>query len=228
MRITARGGTGGASIVLFWPDNLPEDADTLLRRDPIDLVERLRGEGRLIRLPCDADGEYTVSIHLRAPVPEPLLALCRDEERYPKLIVSGDGYFGGVEYLFKYDRRLLDKYPHMCEKVAIPDGTYTAWVYQTDVPELMYDGRLLEQAGARAVRLWNLHGRLAALSVVAVLGTLLTYFVLPWLVWLGILTLTLAACGSAIALSKTGSYKAVAKAQADFENAYPAYVVHLE
>lgn len=48
MKITASGGTDVANIVLFWPVNLPEDADAALNDDPISLIERMRGEGKLI------------------------------------------------------------------------------------------------------------------------------------------------------------------------------------
>ena len=48
MKITASGGTDAGNIVLFWPDNLPDDADAALRDDPITLVENLRNEGKLI------------------------------------------------------------------------------------------------------------------------------------------------------------------------------------
>jgi hypothetical protein len=228
MKITARGGTDGASIVLFWPANLPEDGDSLLRHDPINLVERLREEGKLIRFPCDADGDYTVSIYVRAPVPPELLELCKDPEGYPKLIVSGDGYFGGMEYMFKNDRRLLDRHPQMCEKLAIPDGTYSATVYESDVPEQLYERWLLDHAGSRAKRLWDWHATIAALAVASVPATLICFWLVPLVAWYCMVAGMLIICGSAIALSRTRAYKAVAKTQVEFESAYPAYVVHLE
>ena len=40
MKITASGGTDGANIVLFWPDNLPDDADARLNDDPVRVSGR--------------------------------------------------------------------------------------------------------------------------------------------------------------------------------------------
>src|SRR5581483_9816022 len=124
MKLTATGGTDGASIVLFWPENLPEDADTILQDDPVSLIERMRDEGKLVWFPCEGDGTYTLAIYVRTELPAELQSVLKDEEKYPHLAVRGVGYFGGMEYVFKRDSSFLDKYPHMCEKVEIPPGEY--------------------------------------------------------------------------------------------------------
>src|SRR5438067_4253166 len=126
MKLTARGGTDGAHMVLFWPATLPAGTDDALEDDPVALVERLKADGKLIRFPCDSDGQYTVAVFVRTPVPSDLLAVCKEPEHYLRLEVKGDGYFGGLEYLFQEDRSLLDRFPHMAEPIRIPDGTYTA------------------------------------------------------------------------------------------------------
>src|SRR5436190_23377729 len=130
MTITASGGTDGANIVLFWPDNLPDDADELLTQDSVALVENLRDQGKLIWFPCDGDGRYAVAVFLAMDVPDDLIVHCKEEVKIPSLIVRGPGYFGGMEYMFKHDSSFRDKYPGMCEQVNIPDGTYSARVWR--------------------------------------------------------------------------------------------------
>ena len=61
MKLTASGGTDAANIVLFWPDNLPDDADATLKGDPVDLVDQLQKDGKLVWFPCLSDGGYTVA-----------------------------------------------------------------------------------------------------------------------------------------------------------------------
>jgi hypothetical protein len=228
MKITARGGTDGANIVLFWPDNLPDDADDCLERDPIAMFERLRNDGKLIWFLCDSDGEYSVAIFLHCAVPDGLVPYCKDEEHIPVLTVRGVAYFGGMEYMFKLDRRLLGKHLSMCEEVVIPDGTYSARVYRTDVPESVYDSWLVSHAGASAKRLWDMHGTIAACAVVSVVATLIAFFGVSWSVWFWFAAIASTLVASAALMSRTHWYKSVDKAQAEYAKAYPAYVVHLE
>jgi hypothetical protein len=228
MKVTASGGTDGANIVLFWPDNLPENADATLKDDPIALVEKLRDEGKLIWFPCDGDGCYTVGIFVRSEVPGELLAICRDETRYPTLVVSGAGYFGGLEYIFKRDSSLLHKYPHMCEPVTIPEGNYSARVFRTDIPQRLYGEWLVKQAGAWAKRLWDTYRIIVGCCVAGVFASLITFFFASRNVWLAIVALTAALIVSAVAMSRTKWYRVVANARDSFGKAYPSYVVHLE
>lgn len=104
MRLTASGGTDGASIVLFWPDNLPDDADAAINDDPVSLIERLQTKGKLIWFPCGADGGYTVAVYVRADLPPELAPHCKEVDRIASLVVRGNGCFGGMEYVFKHDR----------------------------------------------------------------------------------------------------------------------------
>ncbi len=228
MRITASGGTDTANIVLFWPDNLPDDADALFKKDPLALVERLRGEGKLIRFPCFGDGAYSVAIYLDEPLPEELRAVCVDEQRYPVVTAQGTGYFGALEGLFQRDSRYVEKYPGMCEPVDLPEGTYSAAVYETDFSEELYESWLLEHAGPEAKGLWDLHNSLAALAVFGVLGSLIAFFFVSWLVWGAMLAVVAGFIIAAVATSRTEGYRSAAQAEAEFAKAYPSYVVHLK
>ncbi|MCE9530014.1 MAG: hypothetical protein K8T89_02565 [Planctomycetes bacterium] len=228
MKITASGGTDGANIVLFWPDNLPEDADAALQNEPITLVEALRAQGKLIWFLCEGDGGYTVAIYVQRQVPENLMALCRDEEQIPNLLVRGTGYFGGMEYMFKRDSSFLTKYPQMCEQVRIPEGNYSARVYRTESRETLYNSWILTQAGAAAKRISDLHGVITACAVVGVFASVITLFVASLTIWYCITALAAIFVFVAVAMSRTESYRAVAKAKEAFEKEYPSYVVHLE
>jgi hypothetical protein len=227
-KITASGGTDGANMVLFWPDNLPDDADAILESDPIALVENLRDQGKLIWFLCDGDGGYTVAIFVRSVVPDDLIAHCGDEERIPSLVVRGVGYFGGMEYMFKHDSSFLKKHPNMGEQVKIPEGTYSARVYRTAISETFYESWLLTQAGVGAKRFWDIHGTIAACAIASIFASLIAFFFVAWTVWFCILAIASILVFGAVAMSRTEKYKRVARARDAFEKAYPSYVVHLE
>ena len=227
MKITASGGTDGASIVMFWPETLPDDFDTVFDDDPLSLVERLAGEGRLIRFPCDADGSYSVALFLDVPIPDNLRGLCEDEEHYPHLLIEGTGFFGGMEYMFKQDRSFLDRYPHMCGELAAPAGTYSATTYRVNPPDEVYDA-YLERTGAAAMRVWRLHSSVAAGAIISVLGTIVSFFFLSWAKWAAVAGIALTLAILAVLLSRTAGYRAVKAAQQEYEREYPSYVVHLE
>lgn len=227
MKLTGRGGTDGANIAIFWPDNLPEDADELMKVDACSLVENMRNEGRLIHFPCDSDGEYTVAIFVKDEIPTDLAIFCKEEEKYPTLKVQGAGYFGGLEYLFKYDSRLLDKYPIMCEKIAIPEGVYSATVYQTDLPEDFYEAKLAEQTDPRDRQMWRRQQRCVAFSAAGIVATLIA-LAFPWVVAACSLAITVIFVGLAFALSRTDAYKRISRMNDELERSYPAYVVRLE
>lgn len=228
MRVTAKGGTDGGSVVLFWPDNLPEDADAALESDPIELIERLQREGKLIWFRGDGDGDNSVSVYVRSPLPESLARICREEEKIPRLLVKGDGYFGGIEYIFKRDSRRAKGYPHMIEKIVIPEGAYSASVYQADITDHLHASWIAHRVGVRVRRLWRLHSSIAVLSVVGVLCTVITLFFVSWPVWFAISGATGLLLIAAIGISKTSAYRAMVQANDEFVQEFPTYVVVLD
>lgn len=228
MKLTASGGTDGANIVLFWPDNLPENADQLLADDPIALVEDLQTEGKLIWFPCEGDGSYSVAIYLQEEIPEPLRQFCQHEEEYQQLAVRGEGYFGGLEYMFKHDRQFLDQHQGMCQPVKMPAGQYSASVYQTEIPQAFAASWLREQSGAAAMRISNLQGWLVSLSVLGVFASLISLFILPRPAWFALASVTAILIGGCALLSKSEAYQTVAKAREEYERTFPTYVVRIE
>lgn len=229
MVLTAEGGTDGANIVLFWPENLPVDADAVLAKNPIELADRMSKEGKLIWFPCDGDGGFNLSVFVRTPIPEMLKSVCKQEEVIPSLIVKGDGHFGGLEGIFKNpksDAALLG----CTQKLEIPPGTYSATVYTTD-----YDGvsNLLnpwvqEKAGSFAYWMGNFYSGGCALSFIALIGTIGVLAFLPEYrnLWtLGPILVLLLAISL---MGRTKAYKRAYQAERDFKKAYPNYVVSLE
>jgi hypothetical protein len=227
MRITASGATDGGNVVLFWPDNLPDDADDSLRNEASNLVDSLCKDGKLIWFLCEGDGDYTLAVYVNEPVPEDLRRICKDEEKYATLRVKGDGYFGGMEYLFKHDSTLVDKSAGMLQKIAIPDGTYSATVYRTEQPDGFYQSWLRNKVGPAAKWLWNLQRAFAMTAFVSILSNVMFLFFPSWGVWFHSLGVTVFLLVGAITLSRTKWYRLVAEAKAEFSRAYPSYVVLL-
>jgi hypothetical protein len=228
MKLTARGGTDGANMVLFWPATLPAGADAAFEDDPVAFVEQLKADGKLIWFPCDSDGHYTLAAFVRTPVPSDLLAVCKAPEHYPRLEVRGDGYFGGLEYLFKDDRSLLDRFPQMAEVVRIPDGIYKATVYQAEAPESLYEEYLRNRAGPAAKGVWDAHRLVAACAVAGVFASLIAAATGPRGLWQPVVGVTAALIVTAVAISRTPAYRKVRQARDEYEMTFPAYVVHLE
>ncbi|QDU55747.1 hypothetical protein [Aeoliella mucimassa] len=227
MVITASGGTDGANIVLFWPNNLPDDADAQLRDDPIALVEQLRSEGRMIWFYCEGDGDYSATFFIGTSIPIDLFRFCAEDEQYSELTVNGDGYFGGMEYMFKQDHTAYERNPHMLEKVDIPEGKYRAIVYSTTVADSFRREWLLRRVGRKALRLSNLLQWLVVLSAFSVLLLIVTLFVIHQLIWIAFAA-AVVFTAAAMLISTTKGIKATRDSMVECEREFPSYVVHLD
>lgn len=214
-------------MVLFWPDNLPYDAQRWLVDDPLALVERMRDEGKLIWFPCDADGHYELSIFLDCDAPDDLLLMCIEPQEYPALLASGPGYFGGTEYMFKTDGSAMRKYTHMCRQVDIPEGWYAATVWQTNWSQERYETWLNARVSRTAQRIGAIHGTITAWCVIGVIASFITMLATPWKIWLPIVSVTALLIASAVGITRTRSYRQLAQARSEFSAAYPSYVVRL-
>jgi hypothetical protein len=227
MKLTATGGTDGANIVLYWPDHLPDDADARLKADPVELLDQLERDGKLVQFPCDSDGAYSLTVFVGEAPPADLMRYCKEAKRYERLAVTGDGYFGGAEYVCKRDCAFREKYPHMSTKVSIPAATYAATVYEVELPDELEAQWIRDHAGAAAVRMSNAMGLLAGGVVLCVIAALVGLKVMSWTVWACVAAAGLALAAAAWAVSRMPGYRAVAEAQRAFERTYPAYVVQL-
>ena len=227
MKLTATGGTDGANIVLYWPDHLPDDADARLKDDPVELLEQLERDGKLLGFPCDGDGGYSLAVFVGEAPPAELMRYCREAKRYERLVVAGDGYFGGAEYVCKHDSAFREKHPHMSTSIAIPPGTYRATVYEVELPDELEADWIRDHAGPAAVRLSTMMGILLGGVVVCTIAALVGLKVMSWTAWFCAVAAGMALAAAAWAVSRTAGYGAVAAARSEFERAYPAYVVQL-
>jgi hypothetical protein len=227
MKLNATGGTDGANIVLYWPDHLPNDADARLKDDPVEQIEQLERDGKLIVFPCDGDGAYSLAVFVREEPPAELMRYCREAKTYRSVLVHGDGYFGGAEYVCKCDCAFRTKYPHMSTKIAIPDGAYGATVYAVEPPEELESQWLRERAGRAGAAVSNVVGVLVVGVVVCAFASLIGLAFMTWTVWFCVAGAGIVLAALAWALSRTAGYRAVADARAEFERAYPAYVLSL-
>jgi hypothetical protein len=228
MRLRAEGGTDGATIVLFWPDTLPDDADRQLQDGPIELFEQLDAEGKLIYFPCDGDGHYFLSVFVGEDLPPDLEAACKEHKRYPTLTAAGEGYFGGGECAFKRDDAFLRKYPHQAGKLTIPAGKYAATVYQKVAGRNAYAKWSRDRVGPAGKRVERRHNVLFRAACTAVLATLVGLCAFPWVVKGIVAALAAALVVSVVLVRRTASYKAAAAAWNEFANVYPDYVLHLQ
>jgi hypothetical protein len=227
MKLTARGGTDAAGVVLFCPASMPADADAQIEDDPAPLIDQLQREGKLVWFPCDSDGGYRLSVYIDEAIPADLGRYAKEERALPVLTIVGDAYFGGIEYVFAADDGRVQRYPHMCTTVAIPAGDYSGSVYSVDTPENVRDAWLLGRAGVRRLRVHRLHNVVAALAVFGVATTAVSVCFLPWAFWCGFLAISVTLAALAFVLLRSDAVKAVAAADRDFEEAFPDYVVHL-
>lgn len=228
MKFTATGGTDVANMVLFWPDNLPDDADEVIRDEPEPLIERLHDIGKLVQFPCDSDGEYTLSVFVNEELPEPLRSCCHQPQPMLRLIASGDGYFGGAEYMFKRDTTVLEQYSGMCGMISIPAGTYAATFCRIEIPDQLYEAWLLNQAGPGAKRMWELQTTLVALSIALVLAVFAAWLFVSWYIWYGVIAAAAVSIVAAMAIARTAPYRAAVAARQEFKQAFPDYVLQLE
>lgn len=228
MKITAEGATDGGNIVLFWSANLPEDFDSIDDVDRGDLFVQLMESGEFVWFLAEGDGDFTVHIYIDEPLPETVRETCSDEDHYPCLNVNGDAWFGGMEYMYKYDRSFLDRHPGMCEKVVIPDGEYEAWVYRTDAGGPEGDAVIAANAGRCAVwaqsssaLMFFMFFPLSILWIIFMIG--LPWSEFPWLAGLFILPLVLA-----YLITKTPWYRAYDRAYESYRADHPNFVVVLK
>lgn len=227
MKLHVTGGTNLQDLVLFWPELLPADFDHLPGEEADTTIERLRDAGQLIWLPTTKSGEFHLGLFVGDPVPELLASFCQLTTKVEALDVPGEGWFGGMEFLFREDRFLLDRYPRLCTAIAIPPGRYSAEVFRTEIPDDVYEFWLRDQAGAAAQRWWWLQTWIASLGVVALLvlvGCL--FFGTRQLVYSSLVVAAVLLC-IAWLMSCTAGYQRIQKARQEYCQAYPDYVVRL-
>jgi hypothetical protein len=227
MKFHASGGTHFGDLVLFWPEQLPTDFDELFAEDADDLIEQLRDAGKLLLLPSATNGEFHLALFVNEPIPQELENYCTLAAKHETLQVTGDGYFCGIEFMFRHDRSLLDKQPRMGTAVQVPAGTYFAEVFATDVPDDVYENWLREQAGEGAQRLWWVQTWFASVGIVALMVCVGCLFVGTRNAVIATAVVAAGLLAVAWLMAKTASYERVQQARREYVKNYPHYVIRL-
>jgi hypothetical protein len=234
MKLHARGGTKIGSLVLFWPELLPEDFDDRWDTEPNEVLKEVADAIYTIDLeawaeffPNEVDGEYSLTLYIDEAVPEELRNYCTLYGKYEELRIAGEGFFSGLEFIFRHDRSLLDRQPRMGSPLQIPAGTYSGEVFKTEVPAEVYESWLREQAGEGAQRLWWVQTWFASIGIVALavfvgclfFGTRETVIVSS--------VVSAVLLGIGWIMSRTAGYRRVQQARREYAAAYPDFVVRL-
>jgi hypothetical protein len=227
MRQSLHGATDAATMVLFWPELLPDDFQARFENDPFALLEQLRAENRAIWFPCDSDGDYHLSIFIDCEIPEELRKIEKAAEIRFVLHAKGPAYFGGGEYLFKHDNHSLTKHPHMRQRAEIPDGIYDVKSYCLWQGECHYEDWMLQQVGLAAKRRWELFGAMVACSIVGMIATLFACAFLSWPYWSPFVGAEACLILSAIMLHRSELYQRAEKANREYGVRFPSYIVEL-
>lgn len=237
MKLHAIGGTTSGSLVLFWPEQLPADFDERFDAESAELLAQLQAEGKLLWLPLDptgslflpsdADGDYALGLYLQEPIPDELQSYCTLEAKCDALHVAGEGWFSGVEFLFRDDRSAAAKHPRRCTPLQIPPGVYSAEVFATDIPDEVYETWLRDQAGSSAQRWWWIQTWIASAGVVTLLVFVVClFFATRQAVYISLGVSSFFLC-IAWLMSRTPGYQRVQQARRDYQQTYPDYVVRL-
>jgi hypothetical protein len=227
MKLTAQGVTDGATMVLFWPAHLPENADEQLQNDPMGLFEKLAAEGKLIQFPCEGDGDYGLAVYLNESIPEQVLLKCKEDVTIPRLIAKGDAYFNGGEYVFKHDRSYFDKYPQMDQPLRLPDGIYQATVYLSEDSSDDSVRWLRQRLSPQDRAVESARVCLFLLLIVSFLVGVVSLFAASWPVAGGIWAVFAVLVLLFSLLTRSPAVKRVQEAQLERNREFPAYLVQL-
>jgi hypothetical protein len=229
MKLHATAGTSMGELALFWPEQLPADFDQRfhdLDVDPDKLLTELSEAGQLLLVPA-SNGEYHLLILLNETISATLENYCTLAAKCEALQVAGEGWFTGVEFLFRADRSVADKHPRQCTPLQIPPGNYFAEVFSTDIPDDVYETWLRDQAGSSAQRWWWIQTWIASSGVVTFLVFVTClFFATRQSVYLS-LAVSSFLLSIAWLMSRTAGYKRVQQARRDYHEAYPDFVVRL-
>jgi hypothetical protein len=229
MKLFATGATEAATIGIFWPELLPEDFDQRLEDGKVlGQLEQLAQEELLIQCPCDADGQYTLGVWIDEPLPPELVPVAHERRWLRKQRIVGDTKFGGLEYAFKDETLVAAKYRALCGSVAIPPGDYEATLYETEVPDDVYEAWLVDKSSPAAKRLWDVQSWFAACGVVGMFVFVGALFFGTRSFMLSALTIALSLSAIGYLLSRLPGYRAVQQARQSYEATFPDYVLKLD
>jgi hypothetical protein len=230
MKCAATGSTAIGFLVLFWPELLPDDFD---ERDLSDLdelancVDLLQADGKLIAFPDVSNGDYTAGIFVDEPPAEELLNYSTLLGKIDSLHAADEGWFGGLEAIYRVDRSYLDRHPRKCSAVHVPAGEYSAELFVTDVPDSVYEEWIERQAGGSAQRWWWMQTWFASLGIVAAMVCVVCLFAAAKEWTLATFAVSAVLLFIAWLMSLTPGYVRVQQARREYAATYPHFVVQL-
>jgi hypothetical protein len=230
MKCSAAGSTEIGFLVLFWPELLPADFDERDLSHPDELancIDGLQAAGKLIWFPDVPNGDHTLGLFVDEAPPEELQNYCTLSLKMESLQVAGDGWFGGLEAIFRADRSYLDRRPRKCSAVQIPAGEYLAELFVTEVPAAVYEDWIRREAGESAQRWWWVQTWFAAVGVVAAMVCVGCLFLAAQEIILATFAGSAMLLLIAWLMSLSPGYQRVQQARREYAAAYPNFVVRL-
>lgn len=222
---TLEGGTDAGSMLLFDPEALPPNYDSLMRDDPMAVIEPLANEGRICWLDAHADGGYNLGVCMADDLQPEHATFARQIGLAERFVApSGVLYFAGIEYAFRNDDSFLRKHPHMGSSQKIAPGVYHLTLYEMDYPEDHHEGLLHQRISAGAFRMYSLMNRLVPLGCISTLATIVSLFLTGVRMWIRIaLPLWLALVLPALILSRLRPYREAQQVKSAIEREYPGF-----
>jgi hypothetical protein len=229
MKHIVEAGTDAATLALFDPAAMPEDAPARLLADPADLMEDLVQAGRAYRIDTHADGSYTLHGYVDEPLPDGIAPYVRDPVTVENFQVpSGRVYFAGAEYAGPDMEASLSRYK-MGEPFDVRPGVYRLTVYEAEFPEGLDEDLLREATPGGTYSLHQSMGCFVWLAILSAIGLAVTLFgeiLKPWRYYL------IPIFGTGLAwpfvLARLKPYRETHERYRAIQREHPAYVARLE
>jgi hypothetical protein len=228
MKHVIEAGTDAATLTLFDPEALPEDADRRLADDPIELLERLHAEGRVYWINTHADGSYILHVYVGEPVPDTLQPYTRDPVVVESFQVpTGRLYFIGAEYTGSEE--FVRRHIRMGGDFELRPGVYRLTVSETEYPEGLHEDLLRHEVSPGAYTLLQSMGCFVWLAILSVIGLLVVIFNEFFRLWRYYLMPPFAfAIVWPFVLARMRAYRETLRRYREIQQEHPAYVAHLE
>lgn len=227
MKHVIEGGTDSGSMLLFDPAALPDDYDKCSKVNPTEILETATLNGDAYWIDTGGDGGYLLHAFVNEPVGSKLAKFLLDEQHVEKFRVpSGNLYFSGMEYGFRYNNSFLKKYPHMGGSFELEPGLYRLSLYRTEYPEELMESELRNRVSAAAFRLHQSMGWFILLAVIGFSLAITSFFkstFMPILLPVGVILFAIPFVVSRIPL-----YKETDRIWVEIQWNYPSIVATLK
>jgi len=217
-------------MALFDPAAIPVEYDRTPVDDQVSLWDKLEQQGRMKLVNTGGDGSFLLHAYEEEQVPENLRPYLQDPIVLEKFLVpTGRLYFSGIEYLFAKDDSRLRKYPHMGESFPLKPGVWHLTLYRTEYPGDFHDKLFEEKLRGPGYTLWNSMGWLVGAAVLAVVATIVSFFLMrikPWAV--SALPFGLLVTSLPFIVGNSKSFRRIDAKKKEVEREYPSIVAVLK